>query len=185
MYFKMKWLILLSWFLLSAILWIPSGKGVFGVCVSYQATGNVTTYMAYIQNPMGYSHRRTLSENEFIKFASGHWPSVYNPRKENLFALEQINCGVDMDVNLRLENVYCNPMSSLWKLRFRVAPMKGIQEEGWSGKEYRPSSGQEQYLYKEFGIRNIDRDFFVDTNFWKLLRSVENPEWINYYKNLP
>ena len=90
-----------------------------------------------------------------------------------------------MDLKLRIENLFCVPLGSLWKLRFRESPMKGIQEEGWSGKEYRPSSGQEKYLYKEFGMYNIDRDFFVDTSFWKLLRSVEDPEWINYYKNLP
>jgi hypothetical protein len=181
----MKWLILISWFLLGSILWAPSGKGVFGVCVSYQATGRLTNYIAYIQTTHGISHRRTLTEEEFVKFASGYWPSVYNPLKDNFFAMEQLDCGVEMDIKLRIENLFCAPLSSLWKLRFSVSPMKGIQEEGWSGKEYRPSVGQEQYLYKEFGIRNIDRDFFVDTNFWKLLRSVQDPEWINYYKNLP
>jgi hypothetical protein len=181
----MKWLILISWIFLGSILWTPSGKGVFGVCVSYQATGKIKTYIAYIQTTSGIRHKRILSEDEFIKFAAGYWPSVYNPSKVNLFTLEHIKCGVDLDAKLRIENVYCNPLSSLWKLRFRVSPMKKNHEEGWSSKEYRPSSGQEQYLYKEFGIRNIDHDFFVDTNFWKLLRSVEDPEWINYYKNLP
>lgn len=181
----MKWLFLLSWFLFGSIFWAPSGKAVFGVCVSFQATGNITTFIGYLQSNSGITNRRTLTEDEFIKFAAGYWPSIYNPTKENLFALQHVECGIDLDSKLRLETIYCNPLASLWKLRFRTAPMRGVQEEGWSGKEYRPSSGQEQFLFKEFGIRNIDRDFFVDTSFWKLLRSIKDPEWINYYKNLP
>lgn len=181
----MKWLLLISWFVLGSIIWAPAGKGVFGVCISYQATGNITTYIGYIQNSYGISNRRTLTEDEFIKFASGYWPSIYNSEKNNLFALEHLQCGIDVDNKLKLQYPYCSPMDSLWKLRFQISPFRGVNADGWSGKKFRPSSGQEKYLYKEFGIRNIDSDFFVDTSFWKLLRSVQDVEWINYYKNLP
>jgi hypothetical protein len=181
----MKWLLLLIWFILGSVIWVPTGKGVFGVCISYQANGAFTTYIAYMKGPNGISNKRRLLEDEFIKYASGFWPSIYNKDKDNLFALEHIGCGIEVDPSTKIQYLYCSPMDSLWKLRFGISPMKGIQEEGWSGKSFRPSSGQEKYLYKEFGIHNMDHDFFVDTNLWKLMRSVTDPEWINYYKNLP
>lgn len=181
----MRFFFIIAWFIFGSVIGSPTGKGVFGVCVSYQATGNYTTYIAYIQTASGMSHRRTLTEAELIKFAAGYWPNAYNSTKENLFALNHLDCNAEKDYKTQVVYTYCSPLDSLWKLRFQLAPMKGIQAEGWSGKEFRPSTGQEQYLYKEFGIYNIDRDFFVDTNFWKLLRSVKDPEWINHYKNLP
>ncbi len=181
----MRWLLLISWFMFSSVLFAPAGRGTFGVCVSYQATGKVTTYIACMNNGGRYSQRRTLLEDEFVKYASGYWPSIYNPERENLFAKEELSCGVIIDSINRKQYPYCSPMDSLWKIRFRDYPWQGRQEPGWSNKNYRPSSGQEKYLYKEFGIYNIDRDFFIDTNFWKLLRSVNDKEWINHYKNLP
>jgi hypothetical protein len=181
----MKWLVLVSWFLCSSVLLAPTGKGVFGVCVSYQATGKITTYIACLTTDGRYSQRRTLLEDEFVKYASGYWPSIYNPTRENLFVKEKLSCGVILDSITRKQYPYCSPLDSLWKIRFRDFPFKSMQDIGWSNKDFRPSTGQEKYLYKEFGIYNIDRDFFIDTNFWKLLRSVKDPEWINYYKNLP
>ncbi len=181
----MKWLLLLSWFILSSILFVPSGTGKFGACIAYQATGKIVTYIAYLQDGNRISMRRTLLEDEFVKFASGFWPSAYNPNRENLFEKEGLSCGVIVEEETKKQYPFCSPMDSLWKIRFSTYPFKGLIADGWSGKSYRPSSGQEKYLYKEFGITNIDHDFFVDTNFWKILKSVNDREWINYYKNLP
>lgn len=182
----MKWLLLISWFLFSSVLSIPANRGTFGVCISYQATGCMTTFMACTVDASGrISNKRTLLEDEFVKFASGFWPSIYNPKRENLFVKENLACGVIMDSNTRKQYPYCSPIDSLWKIRFSEYPMKGTHEPGWSGKNYRPSTGQEKYLHQEFAIYNIDRDFFIDTNFWKIMRAVNDPEWINYYKNLP
>ncbi len=181
----MKWLLLVSWFLFSSVLYAPATKGVFGVCISYQATGQVTTFMACMKEGNRYYSRRNLSDIEFVKYASGFWPSVYNPSRENLFEKEGLSCGVITDSITRKQYPYCSPIDSLWKIRFSDFPFQGKHEPGWSGKNFRPSSGQEKYLHEEFAIYNIDRDFFIDTNFWKLMRSVNDPEWINYYKNLP
>ena len=181
----MKWLLLLSWVLLSSVLRVPKGKGTFGVCVSYQATGKITTYIAYLNDGGRLSSRKTILEDEFVKFASGFWPSIYNPTRENIFEKEGLFCKVIVDETTKKQYPICAPMDSLWKLRFATYPFTGIIADGWSGKNYRPSSEQEQFLHKEFGIYNIDHDFFVDTSFWKIMRSVNDPEWINLYKNLP
>ena len=180
----MKWLLLFSWLILSSVLLAPNGKGTFGVCVAYQANGNMVTYIAYLKEGNRITMRRTLMEDEFVKFASGFWPSIYNPQRENLFEKENLSCGVIVDPETKKQYPFCSPMDSLWKIRFSTYPFNGIIADGWGGKSYRPSSGQEKYLFKEFGISNIDNDFFVDSNFWKILKSVNDPEWINYYKNL-
>lgn len=181
----MKWLLLISWFVFSSVLFAPAGKGTFGVCISYQATGKITTYMACIKDGTRISSKRILQEDEFIKFASGFWPSIYNPTRENLFVQEGLACGIIVDSLTRKQYPYCSPMDSLWKIRFSDFPFQNKQDVGWSGKAFRPSTGQEQYLHREFAIYNIDRDYFIDTNFWKLMRSVNDPEWILFYKNLP
>ncbi|MFT7452936.1 MAG: hypothetical protein ACI9VN_003672 [Patescibacteria group bacterium] len=162
----------------------PQGEPVFGVCVSYQGTGGFYQYVAYLQSSYGINSKRTLREDEFIKFVSGYWPSIYNPTKIDHFSNEGLYCGVLFDSLVWKEYPLCSPMDSLWKIRYRGYPFQNSNDIGWANNDFRPSSNQEKYLYREFGIKNIDRDFFVDTSFWKLLRCVSNPNWIESYKNI-
>lgn len=162
------------------------GKGVFGVCVSFQSNGEFCSYIGYIQNANGsISSRRTMLEDEFVKYASGYWYSIYNKEKRNLFRENGLACGVIFDSTQWKEFPYCSPMDSLWKLRYKGHPFQTNTEEGWSNSAYRPSSKQEKYLFREFNIRNMDRDYFVDTNLWKILRLASDPNWITLYKNIP
>jgi hypothetical protein len=55
---------------------------------------------------------------------------------------------------------------------------------GWSSNLYKPSLKQEKFLYDNYGVGNIDGDFFLDTAFWKLLNDVQDPVWIQNYKSL-
>jgi hypothetical protein len=55
---------------------------------------------------------------------------------------------------------------------------------GWSNKLHKPAPGQEVFLYNNYNIKQIDADFFLDTNFWKLMNDVIDPVWINNYKSL-
>ncbi len=181
----MRYIFIIGWLLCSSVVFQPTGKAVFGVCVSYQANGAMTRYTVYLQNGQSISMRRTLLEDELVKYASGYWPSVYNPKKEDFFAAHGLPCKVIFDEEQRKDYPLCSPLDSLWKLRFSGHPFQKNQEDGWSNSEFRPSSNQEKYLFAEFNIRNIDRDFFVDENFWKLLRYVSDPEWIDKYKNIP
>lgn len=181
----MRLLLIIIWFLATSVLIQPRGVGVFGVCVSFQASGNVCTYIAYLRNGGAVSMRRTLLEDEFVKYASGYWPSPYNPTKENLFKTNNIPCLVIFDSTRWKDYPLCSPMDSLWKLRFRAHPFTKNGEKGWSNAEFRPSPNQEKYLFKEYGIRSLDRDYFVDTNLWKILRDVQDENWITLYRNIP
>lgn len=175
--------ILIMWMFTSVHNPVP-GRPVFGVCISAQANGKMYTYIAYIQTISGTHSKRFLGEDEFVKYASGYWPSVYNPQKEDLFTEEGLHCGVVFDSSVWQEYPLCSPMDSLWKIRFKGYPYRSSQEDGWANDDFRPSPKQAQYLFREFGIRNIDRDYFVDTNLWKLLKCVSNPKWIADYKAL-
>lgn len=163
----------------------PKGKPVFGVCISNNATGSFYTFVAYLETDYGSKiAQRTLPQKELIKFVSGFWPSIYNPQKKDLFGEHNLHCGVHFDSAVWEEYPICAPMDSLWKIRFRGYPYRNDTQAGWSNNDFRPSSNQEQYLYREFGIRNIDRDFFTDTSFWKLLQCVSDESWIDRYKAL-
>ncbi len=56
--------------------------------------------------------------------------------------------------------------------------------EGWSSKLFRPSPKQEMYLFNNYCGRNIDADFFLDTNFWDILSDIQDPVWVENYKSL-
>ena len=121
---------------------------------------------------------------EFIQIASGKWPSIYNPLRINYFEQRQLNCGMYRDSFEIKEQPICVPIDSLWKLRFSTYPYRSSGEMGWSSKLYRPSEKQELYLYENYNIRSIDENFFLDTNFWKLLSDVQDPVWIANYKSM-
>ena len=118
----MKWLLVLSWVLLSSVSGVPAGKGTFGVCVSYQATGKITTYIAYFNDGGRLTNRKTMLEDKFVKFASGLWPSIYNPTRENIFEKEGLSCKVIVDETTKKPYPIYASMDSLCKLRFANYP---------------------------------------------------------------
>jgi hypothetical protein len=180
----LQFLVILIWGINCSIIQYPTGKGVFGVSIGLQSTGELVTYIAYLKTTNGIKYRRTLQADEMVKFASGYWPSYYNPSKEDLFVKENLKCGVIFDSAQWKEFPFCSPFDSLWKIRYDGHPFQQNTDEGWSQGKYRPSVGQEKFLFSEFGVKNIESDYFIDTSFWKLLRSVNDPDWIRYYKAL-
>lgn len=181
----MRFILVIIWLVSGSFNFQAEGETMFGVCVSYQASGEMTRYIMYKQNGSTISLRRTVVDADLIKYASGYWPSAYNPKRENLFEKNGIQCKVIFDSTLYKDYPLCSPMDSLWKIRFREHPFNQRAGNGWSNDSYRPSPAQEQYLFTEFQIRNIDRDFFAGENFWKIMRFVMDETWIEKYKNIP
>lgn len=173
------------WFLCGSIIYqqtIP--RGVFGVRVSFQGNSEIVSFVCFINNGRTLTHKRILSETEFIKYASGHWPNIYNPQRIDYFAERNLKCGVIADTYSLKESTYCIPFDSLWKIRFSTYPFRSSSEMGWSSKLFRPSDKQLKYLFINYGIRNIDADYFIDTNFWKILSDVQDTTWIKNYQSL-
>jgi hypothetical protein len=163
---------------------VSTPHSAFGVKISFQSTGILTSYIAYIDNGRTQSHVKQITETEFIKIASGHWPSIYNPTRRNFFVENNFDCGVLKDSFTLKEYTYCVPLDSLWKLHFEKHPLDVTKGNGWSNKQFNPSLKQEFFLYQNYGVAHIDANYFLDSNLWKILKDVQNPEWIANYKCL-
>lgn len=183
----MRWrfVILVIWGICVSI--IPAAsqpRPVFGVRVSIGANSMLTTYVCYIHTGRTLTHKRICDRETFIKIVSGHWPSIYNPKRVNFFEENGLGCNVVED-SITLKDVpSCVPFDSLWKIRFSVYPFRNKNGIGWSNKYHKPSSQQEIYLGNRYGINHIDGDFFLDSSFWMLLKDVTDPIWIANYKSL-
>lgn len=182
------------WRFLLVLLWVFTGsvmlkeqqtvRGIFGVRIAFGANSQMTTYVCFLDNGRTLTHKRILSQDEFIHFASGDWPSIYNPKRINYFEERNLNCGIAVDSFSYKKVSYCVPFDSLWKIRFSTYPYRQSVEMGWSSNLYKPSLKQEKYLYDTYKVANIDGDFFLDSNFWNLLSDVQDPVWIANYKSL-
>lgn len=185
----MRWrfLVLVIWGICVSVIPSETEQGprpVFGVRVSIGANSLLTTYVCYIHTGRTLTHKRVCDEASFIKIVSGHWPSIYNPNRENLFEKNGLGCNVYEDAETLETISSCVPFDSLWKIRFSVYPFRNRNDIGWSNKYHKPSPQQEIYLGNRYGINHIDGDFFLDTSFWLLLKDVTDSSWIANYKSL-
>lgn len=181
----MKRLIFIAiWIITSSVIRTEVPYPVFGVRVSIGSNSQINTYVCMINNGQSYAHKRIVDEATFIRFVSGEWPSIYNPERINYFEKYNIDCGVFLDSALNKAVPKCDPFDSLWKIRFSVYPFRNRGEEGWSNVYHKPSPKQEKYLYDRYGVASVDANFFLDTNFWTLMRDVTDPQWIRSYRAL-
>ena len=162
----------------------PRPKGVFGVRVSIGANSKICTYVCYINNNRVLTKKKIVDRKSFIKIVSGEWPSIYNPKRINFFEENGISCGIVFDSTLLKKVEVCEPMDSLWKIRFATYPFKNRTDIGWSNKYHKPSPKQEKYIYDRYAVDHVDTKFFIDTNFWRLLTDVKDTSWIKNYKSL-
>ena len=160
-----------------------TSKTVFGVRISLSGDGSLVGFKAirYLSNG-AVKEERPFQRDEFIKMASGFWPSPYNPERRNYFEENEIFGGVFVDSTTNEKISYCPAIDSLWKLRFRETPFQGQAEAGWATGQYQPSPQQLKYLAVRYNIRQLDLQYIVDTNFWNLLHDVSDSTWIANYR---
>lgn len=183
MFFRL--FLLVCWLLSCSVVSKPAEtRAVFGVRVSLQANSQVISIVGFIDNGRVLTHKRVLTKDDFVRFASGFWPSIYNPGRVNMFEEHNLLCGMYKDSTTGIQYPYCLPVDSLWKLRFSDYPFNTSYETGWSNETRKPSPKQEEYLWKNYGVYNIDMNYFLDTNFWKILRDVQDPLWVSNYRSL-
>jgi len=161
-----------------------SFRYVFGARISTGVNSGVVSFVAMKYSPDGILRAKRVytSKDEFIKVLSGYWPSPFNPDKIDYFKANNVVGGVFVNDTIRVEVGYCPSLDSLWKIRFSDWPYHGRNEAGWSLNKIRPSLKQEEYLAKRYNIKQLDFEYIVDTNFWKLLYDVTDPAWIANYK---
>ncbi len=178
-------LFLCCWIVASSAHYSEPVRAVFGVRIAIQANSGLTTFVCFLDNGRTLSQRKILSQREFVYIASGKWPSIYNPQRRNYFEERNLTIGIYTDSFSFQETDYCVPCDSLWKLRFSRFPFNTVNESGWSNEKYRPSDLQEKYLFEAYNVRNIDADYFLDSNFWKILSDVQDGRWVLNYKAIP
>lgn len=122
-----------------------------------------------------------VTRERLIKVGAGKWPAPKTKYFHDYFADYAIDVfGTDsteaFDINAALD--------SLWKVRFSEYPLKGGKGSGWSQGDYRPTEKQRAYIYNRYGVRGYDQEYFADSSFFKLIKDVMNPGWIEHYKSL-
>jgi hypothetical protein len=162
----------------------PEPKGVFALKIGLQGTGKLYTLHAFINNQGRLTHQKILSTEEFIRFASGFWPSIYNPKKIDYFKTNQINCGITTDVSNITTYSYCVPLDSVWKVKFIYYPFSNNPETGWAKGTYGPSENQFQYLKERYKLENFENSYISDEYLWLFLKDIQDINWINNYKSL-
>ncbi len=179
-----KWIfLLLAVFFLSGKEPVIKSKAVFGVRISISGNSGMYVFEGrrYDSNGMIRDHS-LMTKDDFIRFASGEWPSIFNPKRENFFQKYQIFGGVEHIDSFNIKVPYCPAIDSLWKIRFNLSPFKGGMDFGWANNGYGPSLAQKKYLSDRYQVKNLDGEFFVDTCLWMLLKDVRDSLWIADYK---
>jgi hypothetical protein len=161
----------------------PTQHVFFGVSLSVSGVNSDLTFALVTKNDGQQPAYRHISKTDFIKMVAGEWLSPANPKRINLFDTNKIVGGIYFDSTTFEKIPYCPALDSLWKLRYNYNPYQP-NENGWAGEKYKPSAKQATYLFDNYGIYNISSDFFIDSNCWKILRDVCNPDWIVHYKSL-
>jgi hypothetical protein len=163
----------------------PKNNASFGVRISIGANSEVYNLVGIRYNLDGsIRERRFLSKDDFIRYASGFWPSLYNNAKVDLFEKNGVEGGMIFIDSLNKKIPYCPVLDSLWKIRFDRNPFGRTYEDGWSQGKFKPSLKQELFLLKNYGVKYLDTEYIVDTSFWKLLKDMQSPDWVLEYKNV-
>lgn len=107
-----------------------------------------------------------LTFDTFLRQFSGSEPSRANPDRIN---------------NLKNNDINVQTIKDLWKLRYATYPFGKSPEKGWGGQTGMPSEAQMQILAK-YGVERIG-DVIYGENLMNLLIDMENPTWVQIYKN--
>lgn len=160
----------------------PAKQTVFGIGLFTSSHSQLVTYaIVTLRNgvPIG---AQVVSEQQFMYQAMGYYPSIANLSKENLFEKHGVDsCFLLYNEYSKIVGYYAKPFQDLWKIRFYEHPFL-FDTPGWSQGRIKPSLYQTQFIYEQYGVKNILTDYFYGDTLYKLLRDVQNPEWIINYK---
>ncbi|MBO4372455.1 MAG: hypothetical protein J5826_05940 [Bacteroidales bacterium] len=121
-------------------------------------------------NPDGTLKYTYLTMDGFVNRAAGRERSAANSKGANYFT----NFGIK------------NPgiVGDLWKLRYTEYPYHGSNEQGWSTNDSVPTmpSEAQMAILKKYGIFRIS-DYCYGLMAFMLLHDMEDPAWIEKYKN--
>lgn len=156
----------------------------FGVKIGILPTGDLTQFAIMHYRNGRFVNTQPVTVQNLVNIGMGKWPVPQTNKFHNFFKeqglldlqIEALPEGVDIDFTAAFD--------SLWKIRFDEHPFTPAKGKGWSNGKARPSLKQQEFIFSTYGVRGYDQAYFSDTSFFKLLRDVLNPEWIQHYKSL-
>ncbi|UKN02915.1 hypothetical protein K6119_05225 [Paracrocinitomix mangrovi] len=157
----------------------------FAIGLFTSAHSQLVTYAFITKLGDNIINAQVVRADRFMYTALGHWPNPQlNPERINLFEKYQVDsCFLLMNESgTKVVGYYDRPFWDLWKIRFYEHPFE-YDLMGWSKGQYSPSVPQKNFLRKEYGINNITLDYFYGDTLFKLLRDVQDPAWVDSYKN--
>ncbi|MCG8576874.1 MAG: hypothetical protein MI810_18480 [Flavobacteriales bacterium] len=161
---------------------VPPKKNVLAVGLFTGAHSSLITYAFLQMRGDQITGARLVREDVFMYTAMGHWPGLVNLDRENLFEKYGVDsCFLVYDEYDKVAGWYAKPFRLLWKLRFYEHPYQ-FDTPGWSQGRIKPSLYQMQFIKQEYGVKNVLTEYFYGDTLFKLLRDVQNPQWISLYK---
>jgi len=151
-------------------------------------TNNVNYAVIGVSNGRIIS-KKHISTTNFILQAMGRQQSAANPYKKDLFSEHGLSdCFYKYD-SIRDVYMNCFTLEDIWALRYSrnpicpsgCVPIDGMLMDGWSQGTYNPSWPQIQIL-QQYGVIH-PTDFFYGENMFRLFQDMEDPQWIEKYKN--
>jgi hypothetical protein len=126
-----------------------------------------------------------MTEQRFMYYMLGNWPCVANPKRENLLEKNGIDsCFLTMSYANKINGYYAKPFNDLWRVRYKIHPTSYDAPAGWSNEYYKPSQKQSKYINDTYGVPNVKTSVFYGDSLYKILRDIQNPDWVTLYSNL-
>ena len=157
-------------------------KNYFAVGLFASAQSSMITYAVVTYRDDVFIGAQVMTEQRFMYEIMGYYPSIATINRENLLQKNEVDsCFLIENEARKIVGYYAKPFADLWRIRFFTHPMQ-YDQDGWSQGEFKPSRWQREYLGKEYGVNNVLMEYFYGDNLYKLLRDVQNPDWIfNYH----
>jgi hypothetical protein len=138
----------------------------FAISLISGANSNPISFGIMRENPDSTHEVIFLTQDAFLRQATGNEASRANPEKINYFE----EYGIDFKV-----------LDQLWKLKYDIHPYS--DETGWGTKPGVPSKAQ-YIMLNEFGVSKIS-DYVFGDKLWQFLLKVNDPMWVGQYQNQP
>ncbi|MBL0128698.1 MAG: hypothetical protein IPP83_14845 [Flavobacteriales bacterium] len=158
-------------------------KREFGFSLNPNTQGELYTLFIYTVYQGEVVDSRPMRPGPYILQVSGIEESPANIESIDLFEEYGINgCGPWGENGAVHVGLDCRSINSLWKLRYRDALMPG-QGLGWSAEEFTPSPRQQILLqaYRSPIHTHWHGPYFGKDAF-RLLRDMQDPEWVRMYR---
>lgn len=162
-----------------------SKKYYFAVGIFVGAHSQIMTYAIITESGGRIIGSQIVREQRFMYNIMGYWPTPANPKRENLLEKNGVDsCFLTVNYSNKINGYYIKPFHSLWKIRYKIHPIAYDTGNGWSQEYYKPSPAQARFLDENYGVQNIKTQYIYGDSLYKLLRDVQNPDWVIRYSTL-